>query len=96
MDFDEIPGMTSYQRQLYKLGMEARQQGVDKDAGAMTVNRVDNRSFWLAGWHDQDMIEGNEAVDIELIEKGFIDSHNCGKLSVSYAEVNKDENEYRL
>jgi ribosome modulation factor len=46
--------MTAIESQQYDLGRQARRAGYPKDAcNLMMMNPL--RSWWLAGWHDEDM-----------------------------------------
>jgi ribosome modulation factor len=47
--------MNAAESQMYDLGRQARQAGYER--GACNVRDPIKRSFWLAGWHDQDMEE---------------------------------------
>lgn len=46
--------MTEKQRKYYNMGMQARQEDLGRDAG-VCVFFDDDRSFWLADWHDKDI-----------------------------------------
>ena len=39
----------------YNLGRQARAAGYHKNACNIPASRMAKRSWWLAGWHDEDM-----------------------------------------
>lgn len=49
--------MNVAQREAYQSGAKKRREGLGREACAYDYSYPVMRAFWLAGWHDEDMVK---------------------------------------
>lgn len=57
--------MNPTESQQYNLGQQAHEHGYRAEDCPLPVLLIHRRAFWLGGWHDRDMEQGNRRYFIE-------------------------------